>query len=341
MEWIPRIRGFKFRHTKLCPSAVVSCFPSTFEFCNMTTTAVKDFYQEIFGTVCSELNYFLDNEGSHDIGHFNVFNIADMYCKKNTVMPYNRRTYYKISLIKGRNRVDYADKVLEIEEYGVLFATPKIPYRYTPLDTNQAGHFCVFTADFMPKSKTGFDIDKLPIFSPQSDFVFEISAQQFRELNSVFDKMHGEIKSDYTYKYDLLRNYLLELIHYGQKLQPVKPSLLQINASTRIFSLFIELLERQFPIENTTQVLQLKTAKDFADALRVHVNHLNKVLKETTGKTTTEIIASRLSQEAKILLKQTNWNVSEIAYSLGFEEVAHFSNFFKKQNHLSPAAFRG
>ncbi|HEY3403246.1 MAG TPA: helix-turn-helix transcriptional regulator, partial [Ohtaekwangia sp.] len=143
------------------------------------------------------------------------------------------------------------------------------------------------------------------------------------------------------FKYDLLRNYVLELVHYGQKLQPLQSSQPHINASTRIFTLFIELLERQFPIENTTQVLPLKTAKDFADSLKVHVNHLNKVLKETTGKTTTEVIASRLSQEAKILLKQTTWNVSEIAYSLGFEEVAHFSNFFKKHTNLSPAAFRG
>lgn len=307
----------------------------------MTSTSVRDFYQEIFGTVCSELNYFLDDQSNHDIGHFNVFNIADMYCGgKSGGMLYNRRTYYKVSLVKGRNRVDYADKVLEIEAYGVLFATPRIPYRYTPLDSNQAGHFCAFTPDFMPKSKTGFEIDKLPIFSPQSDFVFQINEQQYHEINAIFAKMHGEIQSDYNYKYDLLRNYLLELIHYGQKLQPVKPSLQQINAATRIFSLFIELLERQFPIENTTQVLQLKTAKDFADALRVHVNHLNKVLKETTGKTTTEIISGRVSQEAKILLKQTKWNISEIAFSLGFEEVAHFSNFFKKQNQLSPAAFR-
>lgn len=308
----------------------------------MNSIAVKDFYQEMFGTVCSELNYFLEDQSTQDIGHFNVFNIADMYCqgKKNVVMPYNRRTYYKISLVKGRNRVDYADKVVEIEEFGVLFATPKIPYRYTPADRNQAGHFCVFTPDFMPKSKTGFSIEKLPIFSPQSDFVFQISAAQYEEINAIFQKMHNEIKSDYAYKYDLLRTYLIELIHYGQKLQPVKPSLLHINASTRIFTMFIELLERQFPIENSTQVLQLKTAKDFADTLRVHVNHLNKVLKETTGKTTTEIIASRVSQEAKILLKQTSWNVSEIAYSLGFEEVAHFSNFFKKQNQLSPAAYR-
>jgi AraC-like DNA-binding protein len=84
----------------------------------------------------------------------------------------------------------------------------------------------------------------------------------------------------------------------------------------------------------------LRSAKDYADRLAVHVNHLNKVLKENTGKTTTGIISSRVLQEAKILLKQTDWNVSEIAYCLGFEEVAHFSNFFRKQTSFSPMGFR-
>jgi AraC family transcriptional activator of pobA len=45
-------------------------------------------------------------------------------------------------------------------------------------------------------------------------------------------------------------------------------------------------------------------------------------------------------QEAKILFKQTDWNISEIAYSLGFEQLSHFSGFFKKQTHLSPIEIR-
>jgi AraC-like DNA-binding protein len=73
--------------------------------------------------------------------------------------------------------------------------------------------------------------------------------------------------------------------------------------------------------------------------LAIHVNHLNKILKENTGKTTSHVIAARVTQEAKILLRQTDWNVSEIAYSLGFEEIAHFSNFFKKQTRLCPKHF--
>ena len=126
----------------------------------------------------------------------------------------------------------------------------------------------------------------------------------------------------------------------GQKLQPATALYPAQNASARVSSLFVELLERQFPIESPSQKLKLRTANDYAQRLAIHVNYLNKILKENTGKTTTEIICSRIIQEAKILLKQTNWNISEIAYSLGFEEIAHFSNFFKKRTTFTPVAFR-
>lgn len=310
----------------------------------METISVKEFYREILGSNCQYMDYFLDNQAAEDIGHFNVFNIAEMYAsckaKPGIVMPYNRRTYYKISLINGKNRVEYADKTLETDRYAILFATPKIPYRYVPLNNEQAGHFCVFTLDFMTRSKVGLSIDQLPIFSPKSDFVYSINEAQYAEIEYIFRNMHNEMGSDYAYKYDLLRNYVMELIHLGQKLSPVEADHASINASTRISALFIELLERQFPIESTGQVLQLKKPADFADTLKVHVNHLNKVLKDTTGKTTSEIIAGRMLQEAKVLLRQTTWNISEIAYGLGFEEVAHFSNFFKKHAGRSPLAFR-
>jgi AraC-like DNA-binding protein len=183
-------------------------------------------------------------------------------------------------------------------------------------------------------------IDDVAVFKPGSQFVYSITQPQYEQIESIFAKMHSEIASDYVFKYDLLRNYVVELIHHGQKLKPVTAVSNTINASARISTLFIELLERQFPIESINQVLQLRTAKDYADMLQVHVNHLNKVLKETTGKTTTEIIASRVIQEAKVLLKQTSWNISEIAFTLGFDEVAHFSNFFKKQAKSSPLSFR-
>lgn len=300
----------------------------------MSSISVEEFYKEI--------NVSLPEGFRKEIGHFNVFEIDDFIRKlrEKNLMLYNRRAYYKISLIIGRNRAEYADKVIDIEHNALLFATPQIPYHYVPQDANQSGHFCVFTPESMLKSKTGMAIDELPIFRPDGFPIFQLSDENVAEIKGIFKKMHREIASDYAYKYDLLRNYVLELIHYGQKLQPATALYSTHNAASRVSSLFLELLERQFPIESPNQKLNLRTAKDYADRLAVHVNHLNKVLKDHTGKTTTEIISSRVTQEAKILLKQTDWNVSEIAYSLGFEEVAHFSNFFKKQMSLSPLMFR-
>ncbi len=301
----------------------------------MEPISLDEFYRTTSALIPEGLN--------REIGHFNVFEISEIQKLKRksaSFMPYNRRAYYKISLIRGRNKAEYADKVIDIEQNALLFATPRIPYHYLPQDDNQSGCFCIFTADFLVQTKSGVVVDELPLFRPGGYPIFQLSHEQAEELAYLFRKMQQELASTYAYKYDLLRNYVLELVHYGQKLQPATALYPTHTASARVSSLFIELLERQFPIESPQQKLPLRTPKEYADRLSVHVNHLNKVLKENTGKTTTDLIGSRVVQEAKILLKQTNWNVSEIAYSLGFDEVAHFSNFFKKQTSLAPVAFR-
>jgi len=303
--------------------------------------SLDSFYQDITQDSI-EPSSLLPSDIKKEIGHFNVFDIKKLMDKlqEKWVMPYDRRAFYKISLIKGKNIAEYSDKVIQIEKYALLFATPKIPYNYLPQDKNQSGQFCVFTNEFLSKNKSGIDLDELPIFAAGGYPVFQLSDEEVVEVELIFNKIQKEINSDYVYKYDLIRNYVAELIHFGQKLQPLTALYSKHNSAARVSSLFVELLERQFPVESPHQRLTLRTAKDFADRLSVHVNHLNKVLKENTGKTTTELISSRLIKEAKILLKQTDWNISEIAYSLGFEELAHFSNFFKKQTSFTPLAFR-
>lgn len=281
-----------------------------------------------------------DNIGK-DIGHFNVFNIAEYRTRLNKgEMRYDRRAYFKISLINGKNKAEYADKVIHIENKALLFASPKIPYNYVPQDEEQSGYFCVFTESFLSKDKSGIILEKLPLFQPGGYPILNISDENYNELEQLFIKIDKELSSDYPFKFDLIRAYVIELLHMGQKLHPVPPVENGKNAAIRITDMFVELLERQFPINTPAQKLLLKTANDFAERLAVHANHLNKVLKETTGSTTTAVIHARIFEEAKILLNNTDWNISEIAFSLGFEEVAHFSNFFKKRAQLSPLKFR-
>ena len=300
----------------------------------ITNTSLDDFYKRNGAPLPAGI--------AHEIGHFNVFESEKLFDKKTgtRIMPYSRRAYYKISWLRGKSRAEYADKVIDIQENALLFATPKIPYHWLPADSDQTGMFCIFTADFLAPNKAGINLDDLPIFQPGQLPIFQLGVEEVKEIEYLFRKMHKELGADYKYKYDLLRNLVLELIHYGQKLQPVLALSTAQNASERISSLFIELLERQFPLESLHQRLNLRTAKDYADRLAVHINHLNKVLKEVTGNTTTQLITNRVIQEAKILLKQTNWNIAEVSYTLGFDDLAHFSNFFKKQTAFTPGAFR-
>ena len=293
---------------------------------------VQDFYKDS--------SLLIPERIQKEIGHFNVFKTEELVESAKGKMPYNRRSYYKISLIIGKSRAEYADKVIDIEDNALLFATPQIPYNYHALTDQQSGIFCIFSEDFFRQSNVGTPISDLPVFQPGGNPIFFLNQEQIEEVKIIFNKMMKELESDYAFKYDLIRNYIMELIHTGQKLQPVSGLHVETNAIRRVSSLFIELLESQFPLEPPHQKLRLRSAKDYADQLSIHVNYLNKVLKEMTGKTTTALILERIVQEAKILLKHTDWNISEIAYCLGFEEPAHFNNLFKKHTNLTPKSFR-
>ncbi|MBO0359378.1 helix-turn-helix transcriptional regulator [Hymenobacter sp. BT186] len=309
----------------------------------MKSTRLEEFYAKFPTMAAAASNTEPTISKPREVGHFNIFTMEDLMRSypNRPAMSFQRQDYYKLCLMNGRSQTEYADKVVEVKHQALWFATSRVPYRWLPHDLNQTGYFCLFTEDFMLPSRSSVTLEELPIFQPGSFPILEVSTEDYSAIEAIFKKMAQEITSTYAYKYDLLRIYLWELIHWGQKLQPVPAEAPAHNASARVTALFGELLERQFPLATSQQQLRLRTAKDYADQLAVHVNHLNRVLKETTGHTTTELIGGRMALEAKLLLKQTTWTVSEIADSLGFADVAHFCNFFKRQTTLTPGDFRG
>jgi AraC-like DNA-binding protein len=294
------------------------------------TQSIEEFYK-------SKLNWVPDNI-RREIGHFNVFKLDDFAGTHPKPVPYSRKDYYKISLIIGRNKIYYADKEIEITKQALLFANPQIPYNWESLDDEQSGYFCVFTPAFFHHFG---NLSKYEVFQPNGTPIFEINDEQAESIKQIYLQMFEEISSDYEHKYDAVRNLVFAILHQTHKMKPAKKiDKQEINASHRISILFLELLERQFPIEDVRQRVQFRSASDFANQLSIHVNHLSRAIRETTEKTTSQIIAERLLQEAKILLTQTTWNISEIAFALGFTEVTHFNNFFKKHLNINPTQFR-
>ncbi|REC79973.1 AraC family transcriptional regulator [Chryseobacterium elymi] len=278
----------------------------------------------------------VDTVTAPGMGHFNVFSRESCAL----ISPYSRRDYYKISLIIGKGKLHYADKWISVDRPALLFSNPVVPYSWETDDEDQKGWFCLFTDQFLQNGIRLGNLQDSQLFKIGGTPVFFVNEEQQKTISDLFIKMMAEIKTEYMHKYDMLRACLHLLIHETMKMQPAESFEPYQNASQRVASLFMELLERQFPIDSPEVFLKLKTPNDYAQSLSIHVNSLNRAVKEITGKTTSQQIASRIIQEANALLRHTDWNISEIAYGLGFEEPAYFTNFFKKQTGLAPNAVR-
>lgn len=291
--------------------------------------SLEDLYKRKFDWIPDNLR--------NEIGHFNLFSLEPIG-EGTKPLPYKRRDFYKIMLIKGNSRVHFADRVIEVQKQALSFSNPQIPYRWEHLENHREGFYCIFNQQFFHQFG---NLNQYDVFQPNGTHIFELTDEQIEKITGIYGRMFEEIESEYIHKYDVLRNLVFELLHFAMKMQPsTKFDKQHVNASRRISALFLELLERQFPIDESHPNISLRSASDFADQLNVHVNHLNRAVKEVTQKTTSQLIADRLLQESKILLKHSNWNVGEIAFSLGFTEVTHFNNFFKKHTQVSPTKFR-
>lgn len=253
---------------------------------------------------------------------------------------YSRKDFYKINISTGKFIFHYADKSFETDKTFLFFANPHVPYSCEVISPTQNGYTCLFAEEFLKASDRSESLQQSPLFKIGGTPILKLNNDQKKFVTSIFQRMLAEQNTDYAYKDELMRNYINLIIHEALKMEPSESFSRSKNASERITAVFLELLERQFPIERTDRPLQLKTAQDFATHLSLHVNYLNSAVKEVTGKSTTTHITDRIINEAKALLQHTDWNVADIAYALGYEYPSYFNNFFKKKTGRNPKSIR-
>ncbi|WP_420386735.1 helix-turn-helix domain-containing protein [Roseivirga sp.] len=268
------------------------------------------------------------------------FNVFQIEADDTSVKTYSRKDFYKICLTSGRSMIHYADRSYEHEGTVLFFGNPHIPYSWETISTSYTGYTVLFSEEFLKLSDRSDLLQQLPFFKIGGTPILDINEEQRQSLNQLFIKMIEEQQSDYQMKDEVIRNYIHLILHEAMKLQPSVSMDNKKNAASRLTSVFLELLERQFPIESAEKPLSMTSAQDYANGLAVHVNYLNRAVKEVTGRSTTSHITERILNEAKALLQHTDWNISEIAFALGFDYPSYFNNFFKKQTGMTPKALR-
>lgn len=278
---------------------------------------------------------------ARDGGYFAAYPLEELSADNlRSSALYCRRDFYKMVLLTGDATYHVGDRHERVApgQYALVFTNRQVPYSWEVHRGVCHGYGCVFTEDFLPLHTYRRPAD-WTVFDPAGPSFFRLTPAQAGAFAELFAKMIAAQTSAYPQKHELLFLYLLEGIHGALQLAPAaQPS--PATAATRLTEAFRGLLAQQFPLVTPQQRLTLRTPQAFADQLAVHVNYLTRTLKAVTGQTTSQLLAERIVQEARALLRHSDWSISQISYCLGFEEPTHFAQFFRRHTQYTPSQLR-
>lgn len=174
----------------------------------------------------------------------------------------------------------------------------------------------------------------------------EINAMQSESLKELYKKIYEEYHCTHNNeKYEMMNAFLQAFfLNIKRIYESYSRTIESENATEKrqagdILKKFKSLLWLD-TICLHDKVINRKTVTEYAAILFIHPNYLNAVVKKETGKTAREFIDEQIFKMAKNLLLQEELLIKEIAWQLSFNEVAHFSNFFRRHAGIAPGVFR-
>lgn len=262
---------------------------------------------------------------------FNILRLEDVFAKTDGIVPPFRQSNFLMLFVKsgkgnrsmGHHRFTIASNSLAIIPRHMIHTA-----RYT---TCPLGYVVCFNADFLLQQAFPYRlINSRRVLKPSLLPFMVLRQKDAREMTKIFEKLIEECNGSFQEKKQMIALKLVELLILSDRFFSEKTN--SDGAHPDILQIFNELIEKNF--------LKHRAVGFYAATLHTHPNHLNYIVKKTTGLTAKQTIMNRLVSEAKYLLVSTTLSVKEVAYELGFEDPNHFVSFFKKQQHKTPTQYR-
>lgn len=194
------------------------------------------------------------------------------------------------------------------------------------------GWFIVFDAEtIMAGLKGGFNLDPIPFLNPEKRYPFiPLSDKRFQRLKLLVEDMK-ECTTEYPVHYDLIRAQLWQFIFLTEKEYILNGNQGRRKERKNHLMDFIKLVNKNYESHHDVAF--------YANEMHITPNYLNKITNDLIGMSAYDYILNRIISEAKILLKLTDINVSELAYKLGYENPAYFIRLFKKLEGITPLEY--
>ncbi|WP_460955400.1 helix-turn-helix domain-containing protein [Spirosoma litoris] len=239
----------------------------------------------------------------------------------------------KSGIIKyGRTKYDH-------ENGSLLFVKPRQVIEFKDLQFEETGFNLFIHEDFLIGSPLHDEMNRYGFFDYETNEALHLSP---REEAIIWD-LYRKIETEYNnitdeYSRDIILTHIDSILKYSQRFYK-RQFINRTELSGNTVSRFNDILT-SYSQKGLLQTNGLPTVHSVASQLNLSVRYLSDLLKQETGKTAIELIHIHLINEAKNRLKGEDQRVSEIAYTLGFENLPYFSRLFKKETGVSPNQFK-
>lgn len=151
----------------------------------------------------------------------------------------------------------------------------------------------------------------------------------YNSIVGLYDSILIELHSAGKKNHHLLRAMLYQVLMLLQKAASVEGNM--VTETDRV-ARFRQLVDEHF--------LSGIGVEFYADKLCVTSNYLNRLVRQSLGKSTKQYIQNRRIEEAKRLLRYTSLPIADIAEKLNFDTSSYFVRAFSKTEGITPLQFR-
>lgn len=272
-----------------------------------------------------------------DIGHVkrgfeNNFKIkiSEVFDDANleTDFPHRHNFYMVCLVIKGRGTHIIDFEKIEIIPNRIFFLKPE-QVHFWVVKPNSKLAVIQFSIEFLTHL---FSFDIIPALNTISNTYFDITDEKTISLFEIYRKIETESNSNERFSERIIQAEIFILLTEIERLIKSFDTPKAKNNKIDLLNNFKKLLNNKYK--------EITSISGYARLLNITPNYLNIVVKETTGNTANALMHQRVLLEAKRLLIQKNFDITQIAYDLGFKDASYFARFFKKASGESPSDFR-
>lgn len=247
----------------------------------------------------------------------------------------HKRDFFEIAILqKSTTNIQIGNQTLHQLKNSLAIVSPFQVINYSKVPpNNDYGYIIYFNASIFTNLNQSYGLqNEFPFFKIHTMPIYQLSKDDFGSILPIAQELYVESRSIALHNLEVVRSLLLILLYKVKRATQNNRGMVTMNRFEAVMSKFEQVI-----LSSHNHFL---TVSEYASKMNLSPIYLTECTKKATGKSAQKIIIDYKILYAKTLLHQMDKSVAEVADTLGFNEVANFNQFFKRNTGMTATQFR-